>query len=104
MDTFKQQLEVLIKDLGIDNMPLDEQEKTVELISKRLRSVMINTLVSLMTAEQKKQFSDALLDDEKMDEKIAEIVADVPNADLMIQTAMEHEYKVIKEIINQPLV
>jgi hypothetical protein len=80
MDTLKQQLEVLIKDLGIDTMPLDEQEKTVELISKRLRSVMINTLVSLMTAEQKKQFSDALLDDEKMDEKIAEIVADVPNA------------------------
>lgn len=100
MSMGESQISVLITELGMENMSAEDQEKIIDLVSKRLRNVMINTLISLMTAEQKQQFNDALSQNNISDERIAEIVAAVPNAELMIQAALEHEFGVIKQVID----
>jgi hypothetical protein len=97
----EEQLNVLLKEIGAETMPPEEQGKLLEMIASRMQQVMLTTLVELMTNEQKTALTEALKDEEKMDERIAELIAEVPNAEIMVNMAMERELGVIKEILQK---
>ncbi len=80
----------------MQNAPEQEQLESLEMISGRFQKVIIYTVLENLTEEQKQKFSEALQNQETVEESIAELTSEVPGLSEAIEQGLLGEYEALK--------
>jgi len=91
----------LMEDFNLANLPEEQQEKAMQMLSERFQRVIIYTLLRALTDEQKKQFAAALANPDDIEDNIADIASEVPGLGQQIEDALTHEYEILKFAMNK---
>lgn len=86
----------LLADLGFAKASDQDRQKALGIIASRFQKVIIYTLLEHLTDEQKRRFSAALADKQTVEDKVAEIAAEVPGLERAIEQALLVEYEALK--------
>lgn len=92
-------LKTIISDFHLEQQPLEQQQKAIELVSKRMEETLIHTSLSLMPKEELvelEKFLDTKPGTEQLENYLLEEAVKIPNLDKAITQALLHEYEMLK--------
>ena len=89
-------LDMLLKDLGFEKASVEEQARVLEAVSSRFEQVVMVTLLSLLSEEQRERLKEALGQPESLEDTVTLLAAEIPGLDQILEQALVEEYKVFK--------
>lgn len=96
----EQYIQELVTELNIANHPEEEQNKILDLVQGRFEEVILNTTLSLLSEDQKAEFSKALdLEEPHKSEAIVTITSQIENLDDTLNKVLIHELAAFKYVL-----
>ncbi len=92
-------LQEIVKDLKLQNLPESEKAEALRILQDRLDSVIMQTLIALATAEQKKLLTEALEKSDRVEKTITEISSEIPEFSEALEQALLAEYESIRGVM-----
>jgi hypothetical protein len=93
-------LGALLKELKLDQLPLEDQEKSLQLLMGRFEEVVMNTFLRELTPEQASELKKFDHDPAALESAAANLAADIPDMDKKIEDALQHELELLKYGMN----
>ncbi len=91
----------LLADLNLDNLPEQEKQKALVMLSERYQNVVLDTMIMMATPEQKLQIQEALKDPKTAEEKITRITAEIPGFAEALEDAFLKEHEFLKTVMSR---
>ncbi len=92
-------LNSLIKTLGIEKLPPQEQEEILAKVDERLEAVLLRVILESVSDEEAKELRLILERGENIEEKVAEITSRVPMLAQKMEAAVAEEIDRLKKVI-----
>jgi hypothetical protein len=94
----KQYIDKILVELSLNNLQGDERYEAVAQLADHFNGIIIDTVMTNLDIEQLKRFKELVEsdDDEKLDEGISNLVAEIPEIHFKIERAIDTEMQNLK--------
>ena len=92
-------LKNLIKTLGIEKLPAEEQREILAKVDERLEDVLLRVILESVSDEEAKELRLVLEKGENIEEKVAEITSRVPMLAQKMEAAVAEEIDRLAKVI-----
>ena len=89
----------LIKTLGIEKLPAEEQREILAKVDERLEDVLLRVILESVSDEEAKELRLVLEKGENIEEKVAEITSRVPMLAQKMEAAVAEEIDRLAKVI-----
>lgn len=88
-----------LKDLGMQNLPPEEQERALTLISERFNQVLMERVFTLATPEQRSLLQTAMDQGQEGALKLTELVSQIDGLAEEVEKAWDLEYEALVKLM-----
>ncbi|MEZ4180214.1 MAG: hypothetical protein R3B41_01675 [Candidatus Doudnabacteria bacterium] len=91
----------IVEELGLQNLPQQEQDQVTQTIINHLQDLLINTFVLELGQKQREQFLQSLNTESFDEDLMSKLAIQVPGLNQKLQSTIEAEWDIIKTAYNQ---